>query len=142
MDKELKNELMKEIHRIFEEKQKLPHQFIVAYYRKKDDSLLGYHMSTWCNYTNDPLEAKRYANENPYPQLKIISDNIKHLLTADFSKLEGNPFAELSRKIRENQYEGIGFDDIYIDAIYLAEGTPPQECNIALIDGEQFGKDE
>lgn len=113
-----------------------PDQFVVGYFRTKDDSLIGYHMSTWCNYTEDILEAKRYSAENPYPQLATISKNLKHVLVGEIK--EEDFFGEIVKRVREAQWTGVQPDDVYLDAIYLAEGTPPQEFRMTIIDGEQF----
>lgn len=53
---------------------------IVFRYSDKDGSFIGYHLSTFCNYTNDRDEAKRYSLENVEEQLEIIR---KNLLTLD-----------------------------------------------------------
>lgn len=136
MDKKIKQEILESLKKVFEKMQLLPHQFVVVYLRKSDDSLIGYHMSTWCNYTEDILEAKRFSAENPYPQLATISKNLKHILVGDLN--ESDPFGKMMKAIRDNQWNGVHPDDIYLDAIYLAEGTPPQDFRMTIIDGEQF----
>lgn len=136
MNKKLKQEIAETLQRAFNESRIKPDQFVVAYFRKEDDSLIGYHASTWCNYTDDILEAKRYSSENPYPQMATISKNLKHVIAGEIK--EGDFFGEVMKKIREAQWTEFSPEDVYMDAIYLAPGTPLQEFRMTLIEGEQF----
>lgn len=84
----------------FEEKSKLPNQYVVAYYKVSDDSLIGYHlqMDSFCQITQKIYSAKRYSGDNPYNQLKIIAQYYSNLKT----------------------------EDVYLDAVYLDEDVPKQ----------------
>lgn len=130
MDKKILNNLSEAIKAVFDERQRLPNQFVVGYYRKDTDERIGYHADTFCNMTNDILEAKRYSSDNPYPQLKIIFNNLKSLF-------KGYPsdgiFSEITNRAKE-AFGNITLDNIYIDATYLEDGTEPQQCRLSLID--------
>ena len=96
-------------------------QYVVGYYRVKDDKLLGYHLSTSCQITEEILDGKRYSDDNPYPQLEIISKNLKYIL--ECTKEEPG-FMGFGNIIREEYFEGYKHGGIYLQAIYLADGTP------------------
>ena len=121
--------LVEKLKDTLNERQDEPNQYVVAYFKKSDDNLIGYHASTFCQLTNDILGGKRYSGEDPYPQLAIIAKNLRHTLK---DKHEGI-FAEVHDKIRDTTFNGMSPDDIYIDAIYLTEGTPKQNFRITVI---------
>lgn len=121
------SDVLKQVH---DDLQKRPNQYVVGYFRQSDNSLVGYHASTFCQITQDILNGKRYAGENPYPQLEIIAKNIKY--TLDTEKFEGM-FAEVNKSIQEG-FGGLKSKDIYLDAIYLAEGTPKQDFRYVIVD--------
>lgn len=130
MDKEVLNKLSEAIQAAFDEHQRQPNQFVVGYYKKDTDELIGYHADTFCNMTQDILNAKRYSSDNPYPQLKIIFNNLKALF-------EKYPHQGLFGTIANNAKEAFGeiwLDNIYIDATYLQDGLEPQKCRLSLID--------
>jgi len=118
------------LKKAFEENQNRPNQYVVAYFRKSDDTLIGYHASTFCQVTNELLSGKRYSGENPYGQLAIIAKNIKHTLDNEHKGM----FAEISNNIRDNDFGGLKSDEIYLDAIYLADGSPKQDFRYHIID--------
>lgn len=126
------NKITEVMQKAHDERQNSPHQFVVAYFRVKDDTLIGYHLSTFCQTTQDILEAKRYANEDPYPQLKIISKNLHYTL----SHTHIGEFAELHNVIKENDFHNLKPEEVYMDAIYLAEGTPKQNFKYTVINPE------
>lgn len=130
MDKEVLNKLSEAIKEAFDERQKLPNQFVVGYYRKDNDERIGYHADTFCNMTQDILTAKRYASDNPYPQLKIIFNNLKSLFE---SYPSDGMFSSITNSAKE-AFGNLELDNIYIDATYLEDGIEPQQCRLSLID--------
>lgn len=134
MNNEIKEKIIGALQKVWDERQSLPNQFVVVYKKMADDEVIGYHMSTMCNISKDILEAKRYSSEDPYPQLKIIAENIKHTLN---DTDESGMFYILNKHIQEEEFEGLKPEDIYIDAIYLADGTPTQEFRYAIIDPKE-----
>lgn len=127
--------LMEKMKENFEKNQSAPNQYVVAYYRKKDDSLLGYHLDTFCNVGSDILKAKRYNGENPYPQLAIIAKNVDFTLSGKGD--DDDIFGSLTKNIREKSFEGLKSDEVYMDAIYLAEDTPKQSFRYTIINNEE-----
>ncbi len=134
MNKELKKGVMGALQKAFDEMQERPNQFVVAYYKVSDDSLIGYHASTLCQLTQDILDAKRYASEDPYPQLAIISKNLRYTLANDHS--EESLFSEIHKSIKEDSFNNMKPEEVYMDAIYLAEDTPKQSFRYTIIGGE------
>jgi hypothetical protein len=122
--------LVKLMGEAFEKKQQLPHQYVVAYYRTKDDSLIGYHSSTSNTHKQEILEAKRYSGDNPYEQIQIIANNLKFTFKA---KRGSNWLEDILVKNREHYYAGLSIDDIYLDAVYLAKGTPTQKFRYQIL---------
>lgn len=118
--------LMDELRKYWDKKQNEPYQYVIVYKRTDDDSIIGYHLSTFCTHTKDILEAKRYSGDNPYPQMEVIVRNLSLTLA------EGDNF-EITKEIKKEYYNGLTFEDIYIDAVYLMEGTPKQEFRMNLI---------
>lgn len=118
------------LKKVFDENQKKPFQYVVAYKRKDNEELIGYHADSFCQTTQDILQAKRYNGEDPYGQLEIIWKNIVSTLntTEEDTKKEGisGVFAKLSYSIKQNDFKGLSKDDIYIDAVYLTDGIEPQ----------------
>lgn len=127
-----KNEILNILKEIHDKLQDRPNQFVVAYFNKSTDKLIGYHLSTFCQITDDILEVKRYSAEDPYPQLEIIFNNVKYVL--DKEEHDGI-FGHVYVSIRE-QFGGLTTKDIYLDAIYLAEGTPKQDFRYQIIENE------
>lgn len=118
------------IKKMLDERQDRPDQYIVAYFRTSDDSLIGYHLSTFCQTTGDILKAKRYSGDNPYSQLAIIAKNLRYTLKKDHEGM----FAKIHEQIRDIDFAGLDPGDIYMDAIYLAEGTPKQNFTVKVIE--------
>jgi len=126
---ELNQKLAEILKKIHDEEQDKPNQYVIAYYRKDNDRLIGYHYSTFCQLTNDILEAKRYNGENPYKQLRIICDNVKYILT---DRNTSSMFYEFNIQIQK-QFHNLSPEDVYVDAIYLADGSPKQDFRCPII---------
>lgn len=109
----------------FEENQKKPFQYVVAYYGKNDE-FLGYHADTWCNLTQSKESGKRYSGENPYSQLATIRKNLDYTLEMTEEKAKNTMFGVVNLSIKEKYFKDLTKDDIFIEANYLDEGTPPQ----------------
>ena len=109
---------------VFEADQDKPDQYVVQYLRKSDNTLIGYHASSFCQLTDDRLSGKRYNGDNPYDQLAIIHKNITSVLatTAEDTGL----FAPLRIQVKNTYFDGLTIDDIYLQADYLDEDTPKQ----------------
>ncbi len=137
MNKEISealNALMKSMQKTFEEKQNDPHQYVVAYMRQDNDELIGYHYDSFCTVGKDILEAKRYSGEDPYPQLKTISQNLKSILDNP-----NNPEDIFYSLVKRNRglFNNMKSSEVYMDAIYLCEGTPKQSFHYKILDNEQ-----
>lgn len=112
-------------------RQKRANQYVVAYKRKSDDEVIGYHADTFCTLKDDILEGKRYAGEDPTQQLQIIWKNFKHMM----SRTDEDPgFLGVPNVIRKKYYQDIDINEIYIDAVYLADGVPPKTFHATIID--------
>lgn len=132
--KEVVDELTDIIKNNFDERQRNSEsKYVVAYKRKSDDSLIGYHLSTFCQITNDKFSGKRYEGENPYSQLQTIHNNIKHVLSIQ----EGDTsfLAEAKLEIKKTYFPGLTIDDIYLDAEYL-DDAPKQTIVFTHIEGK------
>lgn len=125
MSEKLTEIVTKALEETFNERQKLPFQYVVAY-KTKDEKLIGYHLSTFCQITQNKEEAKRYSGENPYSQLGTIWRNISSTLKLTEEDAKKDGFAALSFDIKNKHFKGIDIDNVYIDAVYLDEDTPPQ----------------
>lgn len=124
-------DILKIIKDFWNRKQDEPEQYVVVYKRVDDDSIIGYHLSTFCTLTDDILQAKRYSGANPYLQLETILGNLVSIIKGvDKDHL----FFDAIEQIRNNYYNGLKIEDIYLDAEYLTDGTPKQECRINIID--------
>jgi len=110
------------------EDQLKPNQFVVVYKHKDTDEVLGYHLDSFCQTTKDILAAKRYNGDNPYPQLEIITKNFRNMMTST-----AGFFQTVNEDIRERCFAGQDVDDIYVDAVYLADGTDPQPPSYPII---------
>lgn len=130
--KEVLEKFSQALKQVFDELQNRPDQYVVGYYKQSDDSLIGYHASTFCQLTDDILQAKRYSGENPYPQLKTISENVKSILDKDNSE---NIFYAALEQAKEG-FQGLKSKDIYVDATYLAEDSPKQSFRYKIIDNQ------
>ena len=121
--------LMQQMGKEFEKRQQLPNQYVVGYYRKKDDSLIGYHLDTFCTIGQDILQGKRYSGDNPYSQLEIIWKNLSSTIK-DYPHT--GMFSAPCNRSRE-QFGELNCKDIYIDVIYLVEGTPTQKFKFQIL---------
>jgi hypothetical protein len=120
----------------FNKIQSSPDQYVVAYFKKDDDSLIGYHLDSFCNISKDILKAKRYAGENCSEQLEVIFKNISYILNNDHEGI----FSTAYNYVKEC-FNYLTSDDIYIDAIYLAQDTPKQSFNCKIIDNNPIAID-
>ena len=116
--------LMDVMGKTFEENQQKPFQYVVAYKRVADESVIGYHASTFCNNTQNIENGKRYNGENPYKQLQTIDENFKFMMSVK----EGTDslFAPIHLETQKNNYAGLTYEQVYLEAVYLDEDTPPQ----------------
>lgn len=119
------NSFMNAAKKEFEEKQKLPFQYVVAYY-DKSNNLLGYHADTFCNLTQEKMAGKRYSGENPYTQLEIIRKNLDYTLDMTEEKAPKVFLGALNLRVKERHFKDLSKEDVFIDAVYLDEGIPPQ----------------
>lgn len=122
--KQVVGKLMDVMGKVFDEDQKKPFQYVVAYKRVDDDSVLGYHASTFCNLAKNIENGKRYNGENPYGQLQTIDKNFKHVISVK----EGTDslFAPIHLETQKRDYAGLTYEQVYLEAVYLDEDTPPQ----------------
>ena len=116
--------LMEAMGKTFEENQQKPFQYVVAYKRIADDSVIGYHASTFCNTTQDLEKGKRYNGENPYGQLQTIDENFKFMMNV--KEKTDSLFAPIHLETQKNCYAGLTYEQVYLEAVYLDEDTPPQ----------------
>ncbi len=116
--------LMDAMGKAFDEDQLKPFQYVVAYKRVADESLIGYHASTFCNTTQDIERGKRYNGENPYRQLQIIDGNFK--FTMSIKEGSDSLFAPIHLQTQKNCYAGLTYEQVYLEAVYLDADTPPQ----------------
>lgn len=109
----------------FDEGQKEPFQYVVEYRNVHDDSLIGYHLSTFCQVGQDKLGAKRYSGENAFGQLKTINKNLETVLsvTDDGSEI----FDDLKRGIKNRYFTGLKIEDIYLQPLYLDDDCVKQK---------------
>lgn len=125
------NQLTNLLQKHFEEQQLKPHQYVVGIYNKHTNKLIGYHLSTLCQVTQEITQAKRYNGENPYKQLETIWKNISYLVeTQDF---KDKLFGDLFNEIKNKHYNKLTSKDIYIDAIYLNSNMPKQQFRYQIL---------
>lgn len=106
-------------------------EYVVAIKRTEDEGLIGYHLSTACEITDDILRAKRYdAAGDLAEQLQIIQDNYDTLIEdTDYTGI----FGKHNQFIQENYFDGLGKGDFYLEPVYLEEGTDKQEMKAKVI---------
>jgi hypothetical protein len=127
------NEIGEVIIKSMEESQeKAQYPYVVAYKRKSDDSLIGYHQSTFCQVTDNKFDGKRYNGDNPYRQLEVIHKNITSVLSTEES--DTGFLAPAEYQIKKQHFDGLTIDDIYLDAEYLDENVPKQKFTFTLIE--------
>ncbi len=119
------------LEKSFNERQEREFQYVVAYYKTKDDSILGYHASTFCELTQDIIQAKRYSGYNPYPQLQTISKNLKYTLDEEHD--ERNMFKAAFDHIKKNNFHNLKSSEVYMDAIYLDTDIPKQKFKFKIL---------
>jgi hypothetical protein len=114
----------------FDDHQKLPHQYVVKYLRVSDDSLIGYHASTFCQLTDDVYSAKRYSGDNPYDQLQTVFKNFTSVVNT--KDTDDGLFAPLRLQVKNTYFPGLTPDDVYLDAEYLDEDAPAQSLKVTV----------
>jgi len=127
-NKEIINDIAKALDTALNEKNDRPNQFIVQYKKVLDNSLIGYHASSFCQLTEDPHHAKRYSGENAYGQLETISKNLKSLLETE-EKNDGI-FSKIALEIKNEYFKNLFFEDIYLEAVYINDSYPRQTYKI------------
>lgn len=130
-NKKLIEKLVKSLNEISNDERILMNQYVVGYYRTDDDTLIGYHLSSLCQYTKDILEAKRYSGSDPYKQLTVISENLLSVLT---STIDSDGLASILYTIKLDYYEDLTIEDIYLKPIELSDGTPEQPLEYKLLE--------
>lgn len=88
--------------------------FIFKYIKKSDNSLIGYHLSTFCQ--NGPKErAKRYSCKTPeevQKQLETIRKNFQYTMSA--TSETNHFFNDAELKIQANYFPNLKFEDVEI----------------------------
>jgi hypothetical protein len=127
--------ITKTLEETFNENQKRDNQYVVEYRKVSDDSLLGYHLSTFCQVGQERLNGKRYSGDNPYKQLQTIHKNLTHVLEVGDDSV--GLFDGLKRDIRDNHFKGLKPEDVYLNADYLEEGVAPQKFVFTKVTGDE-----
>lgn len=123
--------LTKTMEDTFNRNQQRDNQYVVEYRKVSDDSLIGYHLSTFCQVGQNRLEGKRYSGDNPYKQLQTIRTNLTHVLVV--GEDSQGMFDETKRRIRDNYFKGLKPEDIYLNADYLEDGVVPQKFTFTKV---------
>ena len=119
----------------FNKNQQRDNQYVVEYRKVSDDSLIGYHLSSFCQVGQNRLDGKRYSGDNPYKQLETIHKNLTNVLTV--GEDSDGLFDGLKRDIRDNYFSGLGPEDVYLNADYLEEGIQPQKFVFNKINNDE-----
>jgi hypothetical protein len=109
---------------------KMEKPYVVKYMNGSE--CLGYHASSMCQITDNPLLAKRYQGEGDdvVRQLATISGNLKSILSSEESdSFPGSMFY----RVKKLYWEGIAFDDVFLEAEYLPEDITPQTFRVTKI---------
>lgn len=109
----------------FDEAQKEPFQYVVEYRNVHDDSLIGYHLSSWCQVGQNRLDAKRYNGENAFGQLNTINKNLTSVLS--ITDDDTGMFSPMLRDIKETYFSGLKIEDIYLQPDYLEDDCVKQK---------------
>lgn len=127
-------EITDALKKAWEEQQTRPDQYVVVIKRIKDDSIIGYHLSTMCQVTTNILNAKRYAGKNPYNQIKTIFNNIKSCIFEE-NEEDGikSLFIDIFNNTKKEYYQNLTIEDIYLDAIYLNPNIEPQSFRYQVL---------
>lgn len=85
--------------------------YVFKYVKKSDNSVLGFHQSTYCQLSETPVNAKKYNCENPEEQLKTIQNNFKHVVTRTE---ENKGFLGLAFRVKEEHFQNLSYEDVEI----------------------------
>ncbi len=129
MDKNILESLAQAYQDIKNENQNRPNSYVVVYKRQDNDEIIGYHASTFCQTTKDIFSAKRYSGDKYEEQLSIIWNNFTSLMT---KKTDLDMFEKLKNSIREECFPDLKLEQVYIDALYLVDGTPAEEIQVTV----------
>ena len=123
--------LTKTMEEVFNKNQQRDNQYVVEYRKVSDDSLIGYHLSTFCQVGQNRLDGKRYSGDNPYDQLQTIHNNLTHVL--EVGEDSQGVFDNVKRRVRDSYFKGLKPEDIYLNADYLEEGVSPQKFTFTKV---------
>lgn len=116
LNKVSRDEAIKELSQVIESyNSEVRERFIVEYWVRGE--LWGYHASTFCQITDDPLAAKRYSG-NPVKQMGIIEDNLRGIL-ASGSDCEG--LGCIAYKVKMADWPNVDIGEVSLDYHYLGE---------------------
>lgn len=144
----MKEEIMKGVvnalSKAFDENQKQPNQYVVVFRTKDGDNILGYNSSTFCQLTDDIMNAKRYTNPDVDKQLATIWKNFQSVLktTEEDTKVTDIRalFATLMFSVKKNYFMDVKEEDVYIDAVFLADGMEPQKLSAIIVNSKDDGR--
>lgn len=111
-------EPLKDVLNDMSKNQKNP--FIVKYSVKGKHH--GYHRSTLCSITHNPLDAKRYTGD-PIKQIEVISRNLESVLNTP-NKDKNSLSYKFTNLIYEYDWKGVDIKDVFIDFEYLGKVEP------------------
>jgi len=117
-----------------EKRQGRANQYVITYKRKDNDEVIGYHADSFCSLVDDILQAKRYAGESPDGQLKICWNNFEAVMGCT----EENPgFLGIPWIVKQRYWMDKKIEDVYTDAIYMADGVPAQSFQAVIINPKE-----
>ena len=126
--------LLKQHH---DDMQKRPNQYVVEIRKTSDGSFYGYHVSTFCQVSDDIFNAKRYAGLECDKQLRTIHDNIFSTIGMTEEKVkekgDASPFAQLILNMKNDYWSGMKPEDFYLDAVYLDNDMPRQTFRYKIV---------
>lgn len=102
--------------------------YIFKYVNKNTNEEIGYHLSTFCQ-VGPKEKAKRYqCSKGTESQIEIILTNLRSTL----NPREGSIFYETNKSIAERYFPGLKFEDIELQAEYLADGIQPDDIEYKI----------
>lgn len=133
-----KEQIMESLLKKFQEATQKRHNetqqhYVVALKRVKDESLIGYHLSTVGQITQDILSAKRYdVSGDVGGQLRIIQNNYDYKFDPRAVSEEAI-FGDFNKKLLEKYFKGMTKEDFYLEPVELEVGTPKQTFTFTKI---------